>query len=345
MKEDWLKSSDYFSAFKVSLILFKKVKKIPLWNGLNVSEIIKEELYKDIGSPSLMNAVLIHKFIKRLKEKKVDVDIVIDWNENQVIDRAVNLAFNKYYSNVYVKGYQGYIVPDFYACKDPTCFEIEAGTTPNEICVVGEAFIESKKKYCSSIKVSVAPAYRFSNSHNSKYLLCDKVSDILIILPISLEDSREILKICERLSGLIGEEFNFIVKYHPSFTKERFSSLVPEVLNSCFIFSEQKLYDHLCKSSLLISALSSVCLEAAVLGVPVAIIGSRSGPAMNPLHGLEGINSWQVCYNETEIIELLKSKIAPEVINIDYFFQPNTVKFNREFISIPHNNYKECNVV
>jgi hypothetical protein len=347
LKEDWLELKDYLSAFKTTLVLHKKINKIPMWNGIDVSDIVSEELNKEIGSTSLLNSLLLYKFIQRLKDKDVDIDIVIDWNENQVIDRALNLAINKFYPDVYVKGYQGYVVPDFYTCKDPTVFEVEADTVPDEVCVVGEAFVSGKKRYCPDLNVSVAPGYRFSNSHDSKYLNRDKSLDILIVLPMSLADSVEILAICIKLSKVdgIGDKYNFIVKHHPSLTIEQFVLKVPEALNACFKFSDKPLYEHMCKSSLLISALSSVCLEAAVLAVPVAIIGSRSGPVMNPLAGLEGIESWKVCYNENEISELLVHNIANQVSNIEYYFQSNTVERAREFVSCPQSKNGEHDVL
>ena len=333
MKEDWLELKDYFSAFNVSLGLLKKINKIPVWSGLDVNEIVKEELCKEKGSPSLVNAILLYNFIRQLKENNVEIDIVIDWNENQVIDRAINLAINKYFPDVYVRGYQGYVVPNYYACKDPTCFEVESRSVPDEISVVGEAFVEDKKKYCPALNVSVAPAFRFSNVHNPEYLNCKKDNTILIVLPISLEDSREILKICARLISVVGDKYNFYVKHHPSFSKDRFISLVPEILNSRFKIFDENLYEHLCKSVLLVSALSSVCLEAAVLGVSVAIIGTRAGPVMNPLDGLEGVQSWKICYDENEIAGLLKNNFYAKLKNIEYFFQPVTVKSAREFVT------------
>ena len=335
MKEDWLLLSDYVTAFKLSLGLHRRVITIPMWEGICVHEVVNDELIKEIGSPALVNAVLFYKFIKRLKEQKVEIDIAIDWNENQVIDRAINLAFKKYFPDVYVKGYQGYVVPDFYTCKDPTVYEVEAGSVPNEICVVGEAFVENKKRYCSNLKVGIAPAFRFSNSYNPNYLGCKKTSDIIIVLPISLQDSREILRLCVKLANIIGDQHNFIVKYHPTFTKERFFSLAPEAKNSCFRFSDQHLYDHLSSACLLISALSSVCLEAAVLGLMVAIVGTRSGPVMNPLSGLKGIESWKVCYDENEILSLLNTSHPKAAFKSNYFFQPVSTANALEFISKP----------
>jgi len=322
MKEDWLKLSDYFNAFIFSFILPKKIKTIPNWKGLDISELVKQEIQVEMGSASLMSTVLIYHFIRRLAKVGVELDVVIDWHENQVIDRALNLAVKKYYPNIRVKGYQGYAVPDYYACKDPTDYEQEAGTLPDEICVIGDVFIEAKKKYCTDLKVTKAPAFRFSRIHDSRYSHCEETNEILMILPISLDEGLDIIQLCKEAASVLGNNYIFFIKQHPSYTKQRFLRLVPESKSSCFRFADKDLYEHLYGAKLLVSAWSSVCLEAAVMGVPVAIAGNRSGPAMNPLSGIfdNDHKRWKLVYSGNDIQSLLMSDPPEKIHNREFYF-------------------------
>jgi hypothetical protein len=324
MKEDWLTLSDYFYGLKQSFSLPKQVQQVPEWNGIDVSECIYEELAADKGAPALLSAILMVRFIQRIQQQGVEVEWVLDWFENQVIDRSLNLGFRQYYPDVKIKGYQGFVIPDYYACKDPTCYEVAAGTIPDEIYVVGEAFVEGKKRYCQELEVSVAPAFRFSSVHQVKRTQWQNNRDILIVLPIAIKDSREIIRVCRDLTYLVKGKYRFIVKPHPSYAEAHFKRMVPESGEDCFVFSTMPLYEHLAKSRLLISAFSSVCLEAALLGVPVVIVGSRSGPVMNSLSGIEGLDAWQVCYDAVEIQAFLNESVSNEYIRLDRYFQPVT---------------------
>jgi hypothetical protein len=332
LKEDFLYLSDYMEAFKTSITLSKTIKKIPTWNNINVSDIINIELLAEKGSPALVNTILMYIFIKRLRLSNIDVSMVIDWNENQVIDRAINLGFRKYYPGVIIKGYQGYVVPDYYACKDPTCYEVKAGTIPDEICVIGRRFVESKKKYCKEVNVSVAPAFRFSGVHGAKdhNNLCNNV---LVILPISLKDSKDIILMSDKFSKLTNGKYRLILKQHPSYTVKNFIKLIPESLNVCFEMSEKPVHDLLTYCTMLISSWSSVCLEAAVLDIPVAISGSLSGPSMNPLYDLKEIKIWRLCYNETDLLNYIESDSCNSKININNYFNPVTTNSVNDFIN------------
>jgi len=310
LKEDWLTFSDYVKALFLSIKLPKCIKNIPPWRAYCVDEIIQQEINIDTGSPQLVNAILIYLFFSRLKKNAIDLELVIDWNENQVIDRALSLSVRKSYPGVYIKGYQGFVVPDSYACKDPTVYEYEANTIPDEICVIGDAFLKQKKRNFSGLHVSTAPAFRFADIHNEKYYSCDKERIILIVLPISIAESKEIIGVISNMYLQIIHEYKFLIRHHPSYTKERFIKIIPFLKNEYFCFSEKPLYEDLCRSALLISASSSVCLEAAILGVPVAIIGSLSGPAKNPLENIPGIGAWKVCYSKKDILEMLSHKRA-----------------------------------
>ncbi len=322
MKEDWLTIKDYLKAIIYSYRIPENIKHIPVWNTLDIKELVQEEIRKDKFSMALINPILIYLFIKRLKMAKVDLEVVVDWNENQVIDRALVLGVKEFYPGVKVNGYQGYIVPDFYTCKDPTEIECLSGTVPDEIYVIGKQFVEGKKQYCHSLNVSVAPAFRFSNIHKINLNERKPSNEILVILPISLEESNEIILMCIQLIQRIGSQYRFYIKQHPSYTRERILSLFPNIKHSSLHFVNRSLHQHLLSANLLISASSSVCIEAALMGVSVAIVGSRSGPAMNPLETLTELKNWRVCYGVTDIEYLLSEKNTQDMPVLENYFYP-----------------------
>ena len=144
LMEQWLKASDYFFSLIYSCILPRQLRVIPDYCGINVTKIVKEEAISDLCSTSLFNSLLRYRFILRLKHAGVEIEKVIDWSENQVIDRALCLAVRKFYPKVHIIGYQGFIVSEHYLSHEPACYERDAGTIPDTLCVLNSSLVERK---------------------------------------------------------------------------------------------------------------------------------------------------------------------------------------------------------
>ena len=110
IKENILKISDYFYAWCHCVRVFR-IRINPIYfSGFNFKQLIKQELYSFNIFNSSFEAIINYLFVKRLKEKGIDVRLLIDWFENQVIDKGLILGFRKFYPRVKIKGYQGFIV-------------------------------------------------------------------------------------------------------------------------------------------------------------------------------------------------------------------------------------------
>ena len=70
---------------------------------------MKEEVFNERGSFSITQSLLIYKFIERVRNKNIKLKGLIDWYENQNIDRALYLGVKEYYPGVKVKGYLGFV--------------------------------------------------------------------------------------------------------------------------------------------------------------------------------------------------------------------------------------------
>jgi len=300
--EQWLTFIDYLYAFYYSLILPQGIRHKPLFRGVDISELISSEVNKDGLSYGLFVAVLRYRFIFRLKKNGIKIEKVIDWNENQVIDRALNLAVREYYSSVKVVGYQGFVVSDYYVSHEPACYEREAGTVPDLLYVVSPYLLDRKRKYCSEQKVSIAPAFRFQELIHYEHVVKDK-DIILLALPVQQEISRRIMNQCLRMNNLDG--YRFVVKLHPTVNIDKFMNEVPEARNSQFQYVSDSLYSYFPQAALLISGDSSSCLEAVCSGVYVAIMGRVDGPTSSSLEGIVDSRYWRVCYTADSIQEML----------------------------------------
>ena len=317
--EDYLSWFDYLYAFIHSLKTPFKIKKIQPWTTFDVKQLVSNEIRTEVGSAGLLINILRFRGCKKLKEKGVKIKLVIDWFENQSIDRAFILGIKENYPNINIKGYMGYIAPETQLCQIPTSYEVMKGFIPHTLCVIGNKYIERQQKYCSQLHIETAPAFRFSHL----YELIPKKEfskTICIALPIKLDESLEILQLCKDTALKYSNEFDFIVKFHPTNTKEKYRKLIPQNLLSCFHLTESLIPELLSSSSGMISTASSVCIEAAMHGIPVAIIGSRQVPINNPMENIIPKNRWSVCYETDEITRFVGGlKTFPPLKKEDYF--------------------------
>jgi len=321
LMEDWITLIDLCSAFFLSWNLPKKIKNIPDFYGINIQTLIRREIYLDTCSPSLVASILRYKFIRRLSEKRVSLDLVVDWNENQIIDRALNLAVRKFYPNTCVVGYQGFIVSEHYISHEPTSCEVEAGTVPDKLCVVDEKLIQRKKKFCPTVHVETAPAFRFQSLLNHSPFGHEEKRVILVALTMNLDMCRRMLQLCMSVDY---KGFEFHLKPHPAVDVHSLTKAIPEALDERFVITTSSLYSIFPKASLLISSDSSSCYEAVYCGVPVVIVGNLSGPTTNPLEGVVEGAHWKVCYTGKCIQEMLNKIDHGPIQKIDNRLIPVT---------------------
>jgi hypothetical protein len=309
IQEAWLTSFDYFKIFILSLSLPLKCKIFKLNNSkYDFSKVIDRMLFEDIGSYELSKSIAKYFFIRRLKKSGIKFISVVDWNENQNIDRALNLAFHKYYKNITINGYQGYFSSNYETHKHPQPYEVALKTIPDKLHVIYKYDQERKRRICDKINIKLSTPFRFSYLNNIKDapLSYNDKTMVLVALPIMIKDSREMINMCIKLSSITEYNIRFLLKHHPVHDFDQFYKKIPESSNRIFI-KESGRFDILLKQSYLIfSYSSSVCIEALSLGIPVAVFGSRNGITNNLIPENFSANAWRVVYSCEQLFVFIK---------------------------------------
>lgn len=342
IKHDYLKIKDYLEVF---IKLFKtnkiKYKSINFCN-YNITELINNELKINRYNPSFFDGLLNYHFIKNLKLDNIKLKCLIDFNENQSIDKGLILGMKTFYPKVITKGYQGYIISTDYNCHiKPSKLEIANNLIPDYIYVIGRDLKNRIKSYSKNLKVKVAPAYRFKdvfkNPSNKKIK-----NSILVILPIGLDESLNIISMLVD-SELLNTRTVFF-KPHP-FLKwneviNHFSSDILKKIN----ITHENVNDLLQKHSITIGSASSALIESLVRYSPVLIIANKN-IIQNPIPNSVNSNIWKVCYNKQELLAsllLLEKYISNNyndlkneslLVKANYFEKP-TKKLTREFLGL-----------
>jgi hypothetical protein len=308
IKESWLKLSDYLFAIFNSIIIPLRIKKYPNFRGIDVSQILRKEVLSDVASPSLFRALCQYRFIKRLSKENVQICGAVNWFENSVNDRALNLSFRSYYPKTNVRGYQGFMPIRYYASLQPQSYELLAGVLPNELYVINEETRLLYKKTCKDLPLKLSPAFRFSYLFDLKDKRSHSDKMVLISLPGAGMDAESIGIIRNYLfiADSLDSNVRVMVKVHPTRKIKQLIKLASEFSDQRLEYTNKGIPELLESANVLISSGSSVCVEAVSAGIPVAIYGSRSGITMNPIQSTVPNSNWCVFYSEQQLKTFLK---------------------------------------
>lgn len=305
-KEDYLRLSDYLYAFGHGFRVrrIKPASQLML-DGLPMNELIHEELRRGWMWPSAIEALLKYRAIRRMSEVGVGIERVVDWFENQDIDRGANAGYRRYYPDTEVVGYIGYVASQHYLCMYPSPAEEMAKVLPTRFAVMGRGFVDTPKEFCPDLIVDVAPALRYSaQSSSTVRSTSENRLSIVVALPVVRAEAMEILDAIRRLlqglkeSSLATVYLHFYIKPHPASDISRdYEFGLSSEMEVGVSWVDEKLDSLLNKTDVLVSAASSSCFEALTMGVPVVVFGSCYGLTLIPIPRAIPQGQWQVCYS------------------------------------------------
>jgi len=303
IKELFLKLDDILLSLLFPIITLGFTLNANTFLGFNIQPLLRRSVFKNLSSKGQIIAYQNFHFAKRLKKKKIKIRLIIDWFENQVIDKGFNLGFRSFYPEVKHRGYQVVLDNLFYMCYYPTYEEFKAKVLPKEIFVSGKAFKSKVKEYCKEVKVNLAPAFRYQHVWNEQNLFPNNgKKTVLITLPYFKDELLHILKTVENL--LKSHEFklfNYWIKPHPVHSKNDIKKIFGNPWPKEFECVDDNLGELLDQSSLVICNNSTVLLEIITKGTPVIIIGNKTSMAQFSLPTLVDESTWKICFNVEEL--------------------------------------------
>lgn len=323
VQEAWLRFEDYFWALRESYSAPRRIKKIDKEFGIDISPIVTSIVTEQILAPSLIACFTRIAFVRRLKEANIQLSGVVSWNEGQPIQKALYHALALYYPTVSTRGYQGFVVPPDYFCATPTDFEIRHGLTAKELFVCSNISVDRLLRARVGLPVNAAPAFRFRGLFELKKT--EPSTKIVFLLPISVPESITILRAYNALfeSSCDTVRTTMFVKFHPELKRGELERYDPAV--RCFELNEtqRNTGELLQEAKVLISAVSSACVEAIALGIPLIILRSSSGRPNNPVDTEEYRGGFHTLENACDLTESLVEQVAkrshPERVESVFF--------------------------
>jgi hypothetical protein len=308
LKECYLHISDYvfawYQTFRSRCIKVGEVSFL----GFDITTLVHEELGDGRGFPSAFTAMLNYRFPKRLRLAGIRPECVINWFENQCIDKGWNAGFRRFYPKIAVKGYQGFVIPGNYIWLSPSCEETTGGVIPRQIAVVGKGMIPIIKRFCSELNVNIGPALRYRQVWKSRVQYPGYFFFTIVVpLHLVLGEIRRMLRMLIGVQSKLNDpRIRWWIKPHPGMSAEKVRRAIKEPWPGNFTFIDGDFRPWLEQSHLLISNTSSTCLESLAKGVPVVILGNPTGVTFNPIPETVSEEIWRLCHSENDLMDAIK---------------------------------------
>jgi hypothetical protein len=322
--DDFLNISDYYFALKQPFKLLAIKISPALFRNIDMSSLLKEEMVNHCSDFISILGLLYYRFAYRLNIKGIKVRLLVEWYENQVIDRGMIVGFHQFHKKTKVIGYQGYVISkNLHLYVYPNESEYRSKAVPDIVYVVGEGLKDDLHEFCQDVVSKVGPAFRFNKLWRERAYNPDpKFFTVLIGLPIGLDDSTHILKLLSStLKKFKGTNYQFWIKPHPTSGPESIKALLPGEWPKEFIFQKGDFHDVVERANLLVSNASSVSLEALAKGVPTIIAAPQNGVVQNPIPETVSNDAWSIVHNSSELVNEIMRFENFISVNRDYFDQ------------------------
>ena len=209
-----------------------------------------------------------------------------------------------------------------------------------------KSIVKSKNYLIKKFKLKksrfiISPSLRFGALfENFKEKKFRKIKNILIALPISYQDSKDIINIFKKfVNRYETKKFKFFMNYHPMLNFEKLMKNNVELNEKFFLFNESFSKKHN-NFDCIISNTSSICFEAIALSTPVIIVQNSKGITQNPI-SLVKKDIWRLVKNENDLkqafVDLLDKKDRKyyyknsKIIRNQYFSKINQKKITKFF--------------
>lgn len=304
LEEDYLHFFDYVHALAHPL----RVPRLPggpiKLLSVDIGPLVREAMARGFAESGSLEAILRQRFARRLKERGVRLRLVLEWFENQELDRGAVAGLRAHYPEVPIVGYQGYVVSRHYLCMFPTEQERASGVIPDRVAVIGPELVVPAREFSPALEVEVSPAFRFRNLWQERERSRDSGAlTVLAALPIMLEEARDILsRLVPACDGPArARPWRIRLKPHPVMPPANLAAALGRPLPQGWELVSGELDDLIAQADVLVSSASSACVQALASGVPVVVMGSLRGLTQNPIPAATDQRLWTLCYTAAEV--------------------------------------------
>ncbi len=281
-----LSVSDVLQVFLSTLPNMHGNKNYPLFEKIDISEIIKEDMKQDWVDGHAALGMMFYHFVKRLRTSNFLIDSVVYTYENHAWEKVLSYSFHEFYPDTYKIGYQHAVFSDMSLSHFFSKKEAEIMPSPDRIVTNGkyprEVFINS----CyPKEKVVEGGAIKYISQKVEKIKRPEEKRDrinILVTPTVGKTAIELILKVVRALGN--KERYNITIRNHPLIPFEKISKHLNVGLPQNVKVANRPFSELIKESDILIYTSSATCIEAAAAGVPMIHVKSDLSIDLDPLY-------------------------------------------------------------
>ena len=328
---DFLEIKDYYESIFILPSLSGIHSRNLFFQSYNISKLVKYYHFISYFNFSSFLANLNFNFLKRLKNNNTKINLIIDWYENQIIDKGLCLGKNIFYPKTIIKGHMGFI-NDFRNIHyyTPIYLEKKLNVLPSEILLISKKIHKIYFKKLKFIKYKFVPAIRNAQIFDFKFKEKKKLNfkkNILIVLSANTQESTFIFKLLESIWNKINfKKFNFIIKTH---SNTKLNSFIKR--NKNLLLTKKDFYSELQFADIIISGGTTATIEANILNKKIILIGNDKGITLNPLLKQSEKNE-NICYDSKTLLSTINklSKLKDKKMINNQLMNSYFIKLNKK---------------
>ncbi len=216
---------EYYLDFSDILILFfslfnLKYKTKQKFLNTDFSGLIKDDLNIDSNFRSISLANQNYILFRNLKKRKIQIENIISWNENQIIDKGWSLGITSFFPKVKYIGYSGTTLHPQFFNLSPTNSELLSGVVPKKIYILGNKYLKSRRLFCKNIK------YKITKNNRFKFVFNQRRKYILFLLTGIKKADKVLIDLYNKFSKQNNKSIK--IKFHPILPSSSFSQSFPD---------------------------------------------------------------------------------------------------------------------
>ena len=203
---------------------YKKYKK---YSNIDLSLILLKEIKYNLDYNSIFISLSNYLFSKKLKQNSVKIKKIINWFENQCVDKGWNFGFRINFKNSEQIGYQAMTNAPMYHSLSPSQYEYSFKVIPKKIAVINRSLIKERSRFLKNKNNFIlSPALRSQDVFNIKYKKKKTYKIVVFLEGNKISSDLNIVKkfiyVAQRLPELI-----IYIKKHPRLNFDESTLLVP----------------------------------------------------------------------------------------------------------------------
>lgn len=339
--EEFLKIQDYLYTFLAPLRALTLRLPAPSYGHYQLGSLLREEYYANLTEYGFLYATLLSCLGKRFKEHNLAPLGIINWMENQALERGLVKGLRENFLDIQVVGGQPFFIQENYFSPVSSNQEQQSGLLPEKILVLGPAGKKSATEFTKAAQVDYSPPFRYASVLSGQLADCQG-NNLLVLFTINFKNAVHVMQTLLKIERHLESFDRIMIKLHPAsyFDEKDLVAALGQNLSDRYEFINGRLEQYIDKTSIGFCGATGTAVELVMKGVPVIAIGESHVLTLDFLSCKKDPDMWQLCFSCEDVIGALNHfKILKEQRPQDLIQKAH--EFRDFFIAQPSEKYWE----